>query len=628
VHKRVRLVLGTDRIRPAHMIASAASTANHRRARCWLVAARAAGRVVRPRALMVALTAGLLAPACWGLEPQAAPEAATGWYGQGLVTAKRHMVVTANPYATEAGLEVLRQGGSAADAAVAVQLVLNVVEPQSSGLGGGAFLLYWDAERRRLEALDGRETAPAAADPAQFLQAGRPRPFDEAVFGGLSVGVPGTLRVLERLHAEHGRLRWADVLAPAIRLASDGFRVSPRLHLLLDWYGAANFAPSARHYFFDATDSARPAGYLLKNPEFATTLKAIAARGAQAFYAGDVAEAIVAAVRGAPNHQGSMTLADLGGYRALDREPLCVTYRTYRVCGMPPPSSGGVAIAQVLKLIEPFDVGKASADAMNAGALHRIAEAEKLAFADRDHYIADPAFVSPPVGLLDAAYLKDRRGLIDALSAMPRPRPGTPQKQSWRSLGEDETVEAAGTSHFSIVDAAGNVVAMTSTIEAAFGSRLWAAGFLLNNELTDFAFRPIDAAGKPIANALAPGKRPRSSMAPTIVFDASGKPWAALGSPGGSRIILYVVKALVGLIDWKLDAQTVTALMNFGSRGGAFEIEIDQPSAIWHALKMKPYGHLISADLLTSGTHLIVRRDNGSLEGGADPRREGRALGD
>jgi gamma-glutamyltranspeptidase/glutathione hydrolase len=474
-----------------------------------------------------------------------------------------------------------------------------LVEPQSSGLGGGAFLLYWDAERRRLEALDGRETAPAAADPAQFLQAGRPRPFDEAVFGGLSVGVPGTLRVLERLHAEHGRLPWAGVLSPAMRLASDGFRVSPRLHLLLGWYGAANFAPSARKYFFDATDSARPAGYLLKNPQFATTLKAIAEGGAQAFYAGDVAEAIVAAVRGAPNHQGSMTLADLAGYRA-----------------------------QVLKLIEPFEVGKASADAMNAGALHRIAEAEKLAFADRDHYIADPAFVSPPLGLLDAAYLKDRRGLIDALSAMPRPRPGTPQKQSWRSLGDDETVEAAGTSHFSIVDAAGNVVAMTSTIEAGFGSRLWAAGFLLNNELTDFAFRPVDAAGKPIANALAPGKRPRSSMAPTIVFDATGKPWATLGSPGGSRIILYVVKALVGLIDWKLDAQAATALMNFGSRGGAFEIEIDQPSAIWHALKMKPYGHLISADLLTSGTHLIVRRSNGLLEGGADPRREGLALGD
>ena len=628
MHKGVRPCLGTDHIWPEQMIANAARARNHRRSACWLVPARAVRRVAGLRALSGALVLAVLASPSWGLEPQAAPEGATGWYGQGVVTAKRHMLVTANPYATEAGLEVLRQGGSAADAAVAVQLVLNLVEPQSSGLGGGAFLLYWDAQRQRLEALDGRETAPAAADPGQFLDAGRPRPFDEAVFGGLSVGVPGTLRVLERMHREHGRLPWANVLAPAIRLASDGFRVSSRLHLLLRWYGAANFAPAARHYFFDATDSARPVGYLLKNPQFATTLKAIAEGGAQAFYAGAVAEAIVAAVKAAPNHQGTMTLADLAGYRALEREPLCVSYRAYRVCGMPPPSSGGLAIAQILKLIEPFEVGKTPADAMNAGALHRIAEAEKLAFADRDHYVGDPAFVSPPLGLLDAAYLEGRRGLIDALTAMPRPRPGTPQKQSWRALGADATLEATGTSHFTIVDEAGNVVAMTSTIEAGFGSRLWAAGFLLNNELTDFAFRPIDGTGKPLANALAPGKRPRSSMAPTIVFDATGKPWAALGSPGGSRIILYVVKALVGLIDWKLDAQTATALMNFGSRGGAFEIEIDQPSAIWHALKMKPYGHLISADLLTSGTHLVVRRANGQLEGGADPRREGLALGD
>ena len=367
VHKGVRPVLASDHIWPVQMIASAARVRNHRRTFCRLVPARALRRVAILRALLGALVLAVLAPASWGLEPQAAPEAATGWYGQGVVTAKHHMLVTANPYATEAGLEVLRQGGSAADAAVAVQLVLNLVEPQSSGLGGGAFLLYWDAARQRLEALDGRETAPAAADPGQFLDAGRPRPFDEAVFGGLSVGVPGTLRVLERMHREHGRLPWANVLSPAIRLATDGFKVSSRLHLLLGWYGAANFAPAARHYFFDATDSPRPAGYLLKNPQFATTLKAIAEAGAQAFYAGAVAEAIVAAVKGAPNHQGNMTLADLAGYRALEREPLCVTYRAYRVCGMPPPSSGGVAIAQILKLIEPFEVGKTPADAMNAG---------------------------------------------------------------------------------------------------------------------------------------------------------------------------------------------------------------------------------------------------------------------
>ena len=586
---------------------------------CWFLHAVAGG---------VALIVALAPHPSWGLEPQAAPESASGWQAQGLATAQQQMVAAASPYATQAGLEILRQGGSAADAAVAVQLVLNLVEPQSSGLGGGAFLLYWDAARKRLQALDGRETAPAAAEPGQFLEAGRPRAFDAAVFGGLSVGVPGTLRLLEMLHKEHGRLPWASVLAPAIELAKQGFRVSPRLHIMLDGYGAQNFAAPAREYFFDAIGSPRPTGYLLKNPQFAATLQALADRGPAAFYAGDVAQAIVAAVRGAPNHQSSMSLADLEGYRVLEREPLCVKYRRYRVCGMPPPSSGGLAVAQILKLIEPFELGKQPADAMNAAALHRIAEAEKLAFADRDHYIADPAFVAMPAGLLDASYLAHRRGLIDTLTAMPRPRPGTPLQQSGRLFGEDATIEAAGTSHFSVVDAAGNVVAMTSTIEAGFGSRLWAAGFLLNNELTDFSFRPTDSGGKAVANALAPGKRPRSSMAPTIVFDEADRPWAALGSPGGSRIILYVVKALVGLIDWKLDAQTATALMNFGSRGGPFEIEIDQPSAIWHALKMKPYGHLVSADLLTSGTHVIVMRPNGVLEGGADPRREGLAAGD
>ena len=285
-------------------------------------------------------------------------------------------------------------------------------------------------------------------------------------------------------------------------------------------------------------------------------------------------------------------------------------------------------MAQTLKLIEPFDLGQGPADAMNGKALHLIAEAEKLAFADRDAFIGDPDFVTVPAGLLNSGYLDSRRGLINPAAAMGRPSAGAPPQVASRVYGDDETIEAAGTSHFSIVDSDGNVLAMTTTIEAAFGSRLWAAGFLLNNQLTDFAFRPVDRAGRPLANAVGPGKRPRSSMAPTIVFDESGKPWAALGSPGGSRIILYVVKTLVALIDWKLDAQSAAALMNFGSRGGPFEIEIDQASAIWHALKVKPYGHRVSSDLLTSGTHVIVRRADGTLEGGADPRREGIARGD
>jgi gamma-glutamyltranspeptidase/glutathione hydrolase len=559
----------------------------------------------------------------------AAPETATGSRAGGQVaTAKSFMISAANPAAVEAGLEMLRAGGSAADAAIAVQLVLNLVEPQSSGLGGGAFILHWDAASRKLESFDGRETAPAAATPDRFLVEGRPRTFDDAVFGGLSVGVPGALRALEAAHKRHGRLPWAQLFAPAIRLATDGFRVSPRLHLLLRWEGGAAFSPAARAYFFDQTGNAWPVGYLLKNPQFAATLRAVAEGGADAFYTGAVAEAIVGAVRAAPNHQGDITAADLAGYSAKQREPVCVGYRRYRVCGMGPPSSGGLAVAQVLKLIEPFDLGRGPAGAMNARALHLIAEAEKLAFADRSAFIGDPDFVPAPVGLLNAHYLDTRRALINPAAAMGRPSPGAPPQTASRSYGDDATIEAPGTSHVSIVDRDGNVLAMTTTIEAGFGSRVWAAGFLLNNELTDFSFRPVDAKGRPLANAVAPGKRPRSSMAPTIVLDEQGKPWAALGSPGGSRIILYVVKSLVALIDWQLDAQAATALMNFGSRGGAFEIEIDQPSAIWHALKVKPYGHRVSAELLTSGTHLIVVRKDGTLEGGADTRREGVARGD
>jgi gamma-glutamyltranspeptidase / glutathione hydrolase len=573
---------------------------------------------------LVALGAGVAV----AQDIRGAPEAATGWGGGTVATAKANMVATANPEATEAGLEILRAGGSAADAAVAIQLVLNLVEPQSSGLGGGAFILHWDAASAQLKGYDGRETAPAAATADRFLVDGRPRSFGEAVFGGLSVGVPGTLAVLETMHRRHGRLPWARLFAPAIRLAADGFRVSPRLHLLLSWQGAESFAPAARRYFFDTTGSARPAGYLLRNPELAATLRSIAERGADAFYKGAIAEAIVKAVREAPNHQGDMTLADLAGYTVRERDPVCILYRRYRVCGMGPPSSGGLAVAQVLKLIEPFALGNGPAEAMNGKALHLIAEAEKLAFADRDTYIGDPDFVPTPPGLLNAGYIDTRRALINPSTAMGRPVAGMPpQSASWL-YGEDATIEAAGTSHFSIVDGDGNVLAMTTSIEAAFGSRLWTSGFLLNNELTDFSFRPVDRAGRPLANAVGPGKRPRSSMAPTIVFDDASKPWAALGSPGGSRIILYVVKALVALIDWKLDAHAAVALMNFGSRGGPFEIEIDHASAIWHALKVKPYGHRVSADLLTSGTHAIVVRKGGMLEGGADPRREGVARGD
>jgi gamma-glutamyltranspeptidase/glutathione hydrolase len=574
---------------------------------------------------LIGLTAGVRSQL---LEVQ--PERATtwGWAPAAAVTAKSHMISAANPVAVEAGLQMLRAGGSAADAAIAVQLVLNLVEPQSSGIGGGAFVLHWDAAGKILKSYDGRETAPAAAKPDRFLVNNRAMKVGDAIFGGASVGVPGTLRLLESLHQAHGRLPWAQLFAPAIRLAEEGFRVSSRLHWLLRWYGADSFAPRPRRYFFDQTGSARPAGYLLRNPEFAATLRAIAERGARALYEGPIAQAIVESVATAPNHQGDITLADLAAYKVKERDPLCFVYRKNRICGMGPPSSGGIAVAQALKLVEAFDLGQGPADALNTRAMHLIAEAEKLAFADRDHYIGDPDFARVPVGLLDAGYLAARRTLIDPAAAMGRPSPGTPPQLSGLMPGADETVEMEGTSHISIVDGSGNVLAMTTTIEAGFGSRLWAAGFLLNNEMTDFAFRPQDSGGRPLANAVGPGKRPRSSMAPTVVFDEQGRPWAVLGSPGGSRIILYVVKTLVALIDWKMDAQQAASLMNFGSRGGAFEIEIDQRAALWHALKMKPYGHTISADLLNSGTQVIVMRKDGRLEGGADPRREGVARGD
>lgn len=569
-----------------------------------------------------------------------APEAATGRNERAAVAADRSMVAAANPYAVDAGLEMLRAGGTATDAAIAVQLVLGLVEPQSSGLGGGAFVLHWDAGRRDLVTYDARETAPAAARPDRFIVKGAPMPFDKAVFSGLSVGVPAVPRLLEAMHHAHGRLPWARLFEPAIRLAEDGFRVSRRLHYLARWEGPEGFSIAARRYFFDAAGNARAEGSLLKNPEYADTLRRLAAEGAAGFYQGPVGAAIVRAVAEAPNARGDLTQADLESYVVKQRPPLCSGYRAYRICGMGPPSSGGLAVAQTLALVEPFELGRGPREAMNPLALHLVAEAQKLAFADRDRYVADPDFVTLPPGLLDPGYLADRRRLIDPTAPMARPSAGQPASVRGEAQGDDATVEGIGTSHFSIVDADGNAIAMTTTIESAFGSRLWAAGFLLNNQLTDFSFRSADPAGRPIANRVEAGKRPRSSMAPTIVFDSDGAVKAVAGSPGGARIILYVVKALVAVLDWNLDPQDAVALPNFGSRGTAFEIENDpslswaailrpwlsRPS-LWYALQARGFGHEIAPDFMTSGLHIVVRRD-GRLAGGADPRREGIARGE
>ena len=572
---------------------------------------------------------------------QPAPEAASGWTQAGPAVGRTWMVAAANPLAVAAGREMLGKGGSAVDAAIAVQLVLGLVEPQSSGLGGGAFLLHWDAATGKLASYDGRESAPAAARPDRFLVNGRPLSAPAAVKSPLSVGVPGTVRLLEHAHRRHGRLAWADLFAPAMRLAGDGFAVSPRLARLLAQTGPAGFAPEARGYFFDAEGRARPAGFRLANPAYAQTLAAIAAHGADAFYLGAIAARIVAgAAVGAETGKGGITLTDLARYEVVERPPLCTGYRGHAVCTMGPPSSAGHAIGQALMLLEPFDLGSAPAAAMAPGPVHLVGEALKLAFADRNWYLADPEFVPVPAGLLAPGYIAERRRLMSPSRPMALAPPGTPPDIDRQALGPDDTTEAAGTSHISIIDHLGNAVAMTTTIEAMFGSGRWAAGFLLNNELTDFSFRAA-ADGRPVANRVEPGKRPRSSMAPTIVLGPDGKPVLVTGSAGGARIIPYVLKTIVGVIDWKLDAASAVALPNFGVRGSRLELEqpmvaglagLRHPAGamgiVSAALRLKPYGHEIHLDLLTSGTQLVVRRADGRLEGAADPRREGVAIGD
>jgi gamma-glutamyltranspeptidase/glutathione hydrolase len=587
--------------------------------------------------LAAAAGIGVLALVCAAVVPQGArrlapvppvsqvePEPSSGFAARTLVHARRHMVVAAHRLAAEAGLEILRAGGTAVDAAIATQLALNIVEPQSSGLGGGAFLVHWDAKRHELTTYDGRETAPATARPERFMRGDRPMPFAQAVHGGTSVGVPGVARLLELVHKHHGKLPWPHLFAPALRLADQGFAVGPRLSKLLADYGPDAFDARARRFFFDADGRAWPPGHTLANPDLARTLRRIATDGADVFYSGPTAEAIVAAVTDAPNTRGDLTLADLAAYRARQREPVCASYRQLRVCGMGPPSSGGLGVSMALALLSGFDLGL---EPLAPHAVHLIAEAEKLAYADRDHYVADPDFVNVPSTLLDPGYLDRRRALINPAAAAAKALPGDPPGVRHGAFGDDNTHERAGTSHISIIDADGNAVAMTTTIEAAFGARIMAGGFLLNNQLTDFSLWPRTAEGVLAANAVAPGKRPRSTMAPTIVFDADGQEVRLiLGSPGGSRIILFVVKALVGLIDWGLDAQRAADLPTFGSRNGPLEIENGEIGA-GLAARMTALGHRITMDTMTSGLNIIVRRADGGLEGGTDPRREGAAVG-
>lgn len=543
------------------------------------------------------------------------------------------LVVAANPHAAEAGLEILRAGGSAVDAAIAVQLVLTLVEPQSSGIGGGAFMLVYDApapgRRGDVTAYEGRETAPAAATPDMFLDAaGRPEPFGSIGVGGLSVGVPGALRMLEIAHREHGRLPWARLFEPAIALAESGFEVSPRLHSLLNGFKRFARGDDFRRYFYDDSGEPRPVGFVLENPEYAAALRLIAAQGAEVMHTGELAAAIAAEVQSNGVRAGRMTRADLASYRAHESAPLCTPYREWRVCGPQLPSSGGVTTQQVLGMLAHVDLPSFATEPVQA--IHVFAEANRLAFADRNLYLGDPSFVGAPVTeLLSPAYLRERAALIDSRAARRDVVAGTPLAAAAWNFAPASPAERPSTSHFSIVDRFGDAVAVTTSVQGAFGSQLMVGGFILNNQLTDFADVP-EVGGKPVANRIEGGKRPLSSMAPTMLLDARGRLRLVVGSPGGTRIIGFVAQTIVGFVDWGLDVQEAVAAPHFLAEDETLEIE-EGTSLAAHEPALEALGHTVARRNLNSGLHAIAidyGRRGRVLAGGVDPRREGAARGD
>jgi gamma-glutamyltranspeptidase / glutathione hydrolase len=539
--------------------------------------------------------------------------------------AKHHMIAAANPHAAQAGLQMMRAGGTAVDAAIATQMVLGLVEPESSGIGGGAFMLVYDPRTRQTTSFDGREMAPASATPTMFLDAnGQPRNKGEAIPGGLSVGIPGVVKMLWLAHAKYGKLPWARLFEPAIKVAQDGFPVGPKLARTIQNFGRGADMPDIRAHFYHPDGTPLREGEIYKDPEYAATLKKIAKQGPDGFYKGAIAQAIVDAVHHAPRNQGGMALADLANYQAKERPPVCGDYREYHLCSMGPPSSGGIAVLQILEMLQRFPSNQLTPN--TASGAHLFAEASRLAYADRAQYLGDPAFVDVPVkGLLDKSYIASRAALIDPAHDMGTAAPGNPPEKH-AALAPQVSPVLHGTSHMTIVDDAGEVVAMTTSVESVFGANVMVKGFMLNNTLTDFSFQPTRD-GKPVANAPAPGKLPLSAMSPTIVFDKQGNFLVSVGSPGGPAIIDYVAQILIGILDAHMSPRDALAMPHELNMNGPTLLE-QSPNSAALAFQLTAMGHNVQVPQVEgSGLHGIEKTRDGYI-GAADPRRDGIALGD
>ncbi len=552
-----------------------------------------------------------------------APEPATGFTAKSAVSGRDFMIVTAHPLATKAGYDILKRGGTAADAGIAAQLVLGLVEPQSSGLGGGGFALYFDKARGRLISLDGRETAPATVGKHLFRGSnGQPMKFFDAAVGGRAIGVPGLPALLGKLHEWHGKLPWRDLFSPAIAHAETGFQVTPRLaQMVAKDRSRLRRYTDTRLYFYPDGVTPVQAGYLLRNPDYAETLRGLAINGAQSFYNGPNAQSMIEEIRNLPDAPSAMTMEDLEGYHVKERQPVCGPYRGYRVCSMNEPSSGGLTLLNALGILQHFDLRALGKE--NVKSWHLIGEASRLAFADRNFYMADPDVVNTPgVRLIDPAYLKARAALISN-KPIQQAMPGKPPGWGGALPAPDTASKPPGTTHISIVDQYGNALSMTTSIENAFGSRVMANGFLLNNQLTDFSFE-AEKNGVSVANAVAGGKRPRSSMSPVIVFDPQGEPVLVIGSAGGSAIIGYVLQRIISIIDWDMDIQSALDTPHILHRGSAFEMEEGQTG-----LKetLEKAGHPVEVKDLNSGL-TAIHRIGALYFGAADPRREGMAMGE